>query len=160
MKVLKAYDFHRNDCTMDIECEHCGHVDVAKSAYNDDYYRNKVVPDRHCPKCGKNSAGKTKDDAAAEPTRPETQEWIFWWALLSYDDQCYIKGKYFPEGENVNLTQQQQKAAWEQEIPIYLLQDEDWLNLAVDWLENTKRFSEPEIKEIWRQVYRIASEKM
>lgn len=95
-----------------------------------------------------------------EPTAPEVQEWIFWWALLSYDDQCHIKGTYFPENETVNLTQQQQKAAWEQEIPIYHLQDEDWLNLAVDWLENTKRFSEPEIKEIWRQVYRIASEKM
>lgn len=58
MKVLKAYDFIRNDCTMDLECEHCGHIDIDKSAYNDEYFRNHVAPDRHCHKCGKDSVGR------------------------------------------------------------------------------------------------------
>lgn len=58
MQVLRAYDFNRNDCTMDLKCEHCGKEVVDKSAYNDEYYRVKVVPDRHCPNCGKNSHGE------------------------------------------------------------------------------------------------------
>lgn len=63
MKVLCAYNFMRNDCTMDTQCEHCGHIEVDKSAYNDEYYRVKVVADRHCSNCGKNSAGETEEKA-------------------------------------------------------------------------------------------------
>lgn len=60
MYVIKAYDFFRNDCTMDLQCEHCGHMDTDKSAYNDEYFRNHVVPDRHCSKCGKDAGGMIK----------------------------------------------------------------------------------------------------
>lgn len=66
MRVLRAYDFNRNDCTMDLQCEHCLHEVKVTSAYNDEFYRVKVVPTRHCPKCGKNSAGNImpRDTAA------------------------------------------------------------------------------------------------
>lgn len=66
MHVLRAYDFIRNDCTMDLKCEHCGHESVDKSAYNDEYYRLKVVADRCCPSCGKDAAGLTKTDKKAK----------------------------------------------------------------------------------------------
>lgn len=60
MKVIRAYDFYNNDCTMDIQCEHCGNTHKDTSAYNDSYYRNQVVPLRFCPACGFNASGKTK----------------------------------------------------------------------------------------------------
>lgn len=60
MQVLRAYNFLRNDCTMDEQCEFCGHVHVNKYAYNDEYYRVEVVPAKYCPNCGKNSAGQLK----------------------------------------------------------------------------------------------------
>lgn len=52
MKVINIYNIFRNDCTMDCECEHCGHVEVDNSAYNDNYYIKTVVPNRHCKNCG------------------------------------------------------------------------------------------------------------
>lgn len=55
MKVIKIYDIFRNDCTMDCQCEFCGHIDIDKSAYNDDYFRNTVVPKRSCSACGKST---------------------------------------------------------------------------------------------------------
>lgn len=58
MKVVRAYDFFNNDCTMDTQCEHCGHISKDMSAYNDSYYRNEVVPKRFCSVCGKNAEGK------------------------------------------------------------------------------------------------------
>lgn len=63
MKVINITDIHRNDCTMDTQCEHCQHIDVDKHAYNDYNYIHKVVPDRYCPNCGLNAKGEkeTKD---------------------------------------------------------------------------------------------------
>ena len=46
MKVVRIYDLHRNDCTMDCKCERCEKIDKDTSAYND------VVPNRYCPSCG------------------------------------------------------------------------------------------------------------
>lgn len=51
---------YRNDCTMDCQCEHCNHIEVDKSAYNDNYYIYSVVPDRYCTKCKKNTEGHFK----------------------------------------------------------------------------------------------------
>lgn len=51
MKILRAYDFSNNDCTMDTECEHCGYVCKDKDAYNDHNYIYNVVPGRYCPHC-------------------------------------------------------------------------------------------------------------
>ena len=58
MKVIKVYDLFRNDCTMDCECENCGHIHIDKSAYNDANYIQNVVPDRYCPKCHLNAKGE------------------------------------------------------------------------------------------------------
>ena len=66
MQVIKAYNFLRNDCTMDEECEWCGFVYIDRYAYNDEYYRTHVVPDRCCSKCGKNSKGQTHEDKLRE----------------------------------------------------------------------------------------------
>lgn len=60
MKVLNIRDIMRNDCTMDIQCEHCGHIEVDKSAYNDSNYIHNVVPDRYCPHCNLNAKGEPK----------------------------------------------------------------------------------------------------
>lgn len=59
MKVIRIRDMIRNDCTMDLECEHCGHEQEDRSAYDDRFYINAVVPkERYCDKCKKNSAGE------------------------------------------------------------------------------------------------------
>lgn len=62
MTVIKIYDFHRNDCTMDCQCEHCGKVEVDKYAYNDSNYIHNVVPARFCPNCGLNTKRELKPD--------------------------------------------------------------------------------------------------
>lgn len=66
MKVISTYNHVVNDCTMDCLCEFCGHIDVDKSAYNDDNYINNVVPERKCPSCGK-SVIEHKDDLIKKP---------------------------------------------------------------------------------------------
>lgn len=62
MKVVKIYNLMRNDCSMDLECEHCGHKAVDNSAYNDSYYIHTVVPQtRYCIECEKNSLGELRE---------------------------------------------------------------------------------------------------
>ncbi|GAC1661330.1 MAG: hypothetical protein NVS9B7_29290 [Flavisolibacter sp.] len=60
MKVIKIYDLHRNDCTMDCQCEHCGEIYKDTSAYNDYNYIFNVVPQMYCGKCDLNSKGIPK----------------------------------------------------------------------------------------------------
>lgn len=60
MKVIKIYDLYRNDCTMDCQCEHCGHIDIDTGAYNDSNYVYNVVPSRFCSACDINSKGEKK----------------------------------------------------------------------------------------------------
>lgn len=69
MKVTAIKNLMRNDCTMELECEHCGHEQDDKSAYNDNYYINNVVPaERYCDKCKKNTAGNEKPIRSTEQT--------------------------------------------------------------------------------------------
>lgn len=58
MKAINAFNFSRNDCHYEIECEHCGNKEIDKYGYNDEYYRVKVIPAKHCSKCGKDSKGE------------------------------------------------------------------------------------------------------
>lgn len=59
MKVARGRDLVRNDCTMVLVCEHCGHIQDDRSAYNDHYYIYTVVPkERYCDECGKNAVGE------------------------------------------------------------------------------------------------------
>lgn len=61
MKVKRIFGLYRNDCKMDLECEHCGHEQVDKYAYNDNYYINAVVPkERYCDNCKKNTEGEER----------------------------------------------------------------------------------------------------
>ena len=54
MKVIKRYNQHRRDLTIDMECEACGATDSG-SAYDDTNFWVNVVPNINCPKCGKSS---------------------------------------------------------------------------------------------------------
>jgi hypothetical protein len=60
MKVIAIKNLHRNDCDMDIQCEHCGAKETDTSAYNDHNYIHNVVPGFHCKKCGKNAKGESR----------------------------------------------------------------------------------------------------
>lgn len=60
MRVIQIRNIFRNDCTMDLECRYCSHIEEDKYAYNDVNYIHNVVPSRHCPSCGLNEAGIQK----------------------------------------------------------------------------------------------------
>lgn|ERR1035437_1631654 len=66
MKVIAIKNLHRNDCDMDTQCEHCGHIEVDKHAYNDSNYIDNVVPERYCPKCKKNVKGEIEKERKFE----------------------------------------------------------------------------------------------
>jgi uncharacterized Zn finger protein len=55
MIVKKIYDRMRRDCSIDIECESCGHKDTYDSAYDDRNFWDNVVPGMKCKNCGKSS---------------------------------------------------------------------------------------------------------
>lgn len=92
------------------------------------------------------------------------EPWLFWWALVPTDEKKALKRKYFPDSAPAFptwLLEDEIRQAWEIEQPEPLC-DLDWLDLAhrtIDYpkivLSNTKQE-----REIWRQVYRIASEKI
>ena len=64
MKVIKKYNQHRRDLTIDMECEGCGAEGTYNNAYDDDNFWVNVVPSFKCKKCGKS----TKElGAAVEP---------------------------------------------------------------------------------------------
>ena len=93
----------------------------------------------------------------------ECQEpWIYWWELLTIDECKALKQKYFAESHpfwKASLLEPEIKIAWEQEKPDPLW-DEDWLRLANESLQPLRRNIREREKEIWRQVYRIASDKI
>jgi len=68
MKVIKRYNQHRRDLTIDIECEGCGEKRTVKNAYDDSNYWINVVPNFKCVKCG-----KTSYDLGVIPTDTETK---------------------------------------------------------------------------------------
>ena len=55
MKVIKRYNQHRRDLSIDMECEGCGAKDTDKSAYDDTNFWINVVPSFKCRSCGKSS---------------------------------------------------------------------------------------------------------
>lgn len=90
------------------------------------------------------------------------EPWLYWWELLPIEERKAIKQKYFAESWpnwKSALLEPEIKEAWEQEKP-EPIRDEDWLHLAIDWLEHTTMQDRRRIKEIWRQVYRIASKRI
>lgn len=63
MRIKKVTSQHRNDYTADMECEHCGHVQVDRYGYSDANYFDNVIPRQHCGSCGKNRAGELRKPA-------------------------------------------------------------------------------------------------
>lgn len=55
MIVLKKYNQHRRDCSIDLECENCGHKETDKRAYDDRNFWDNVIPNCDCEKCGKST---------------------------------------------------------------------------------------------------------
>jgi primosomal protein N' len=53
--VIKNYGFHRRDFYADMECEHCGHVEIKVSCYDDSYFHQEAIPNMICKECGKKS---------------------------------------------------------------------------------------------------------
>lgn len=60
MKVIKRYNQHRRDLSIDMECERCEEKQINTDAYDDTNFWQNVVPNFKCPRCGEstNSLGK------------------------------------------------------------------------------------------------------
>jgi predicted RNA-binding Zn-ribbon protein involved in translation (DUF1610 family) len=61
MKITKMISQHRRDFTDEMTCESCGHKEINKYGYDDNYYHSEVIPNMKCGKCGEStiSANKT-----------------------------------------------------------------------------------------------------
>lgn len=84
--------------------------------------------------------------------------WVFWWYLLPHMDRYTLGMKYFPNRESWPQ-QDEIKFIWE-EIKPKPLKEFDWLKLADLCLPVNKFCSLEHEREIWRQVYRIASQRL
>lgn len=65
MKIKSIVWQHRRDFSAEMECEHCGHVEMDNSGYDDAYYHNHVIPNMRCSYCGK----KAPDDYTPRETK-------------------------------------------------------------------------------------------
>lgn len=93
---------------------------------------------------------------------PCEAEGPYWWALLTKEEKVALKERYFPRSWpnwRGNLLDEEKHTVWEKERP-HPLQDFEWLALAEKIYGDIHLFNRKETKEIWRQVYRIASEKI
>lgn len=55
MKIKEITWQSRRDFNANLECEHCGNIELLNSGYDDSYYHKEVIPKMKCKKCGKNS---------------------------------------------------------------------------------------------------------
>jgi len=55
MKVIKRYNQHRRDLSIDMKCENCGSKQTDVGAYDDRNFWDNVVPSFKCESCGKSS---------------------------------------------------------------------------------------------------------
>lgn len=53
MQIKRITYQYRRDFKADYECEHCGHIILNKSGYDDAYFHSEVIPVMKCPECGK-----------------------------------------------------------------------------------------------------------
>jgi hypothetical protein len=84
--------------------------------------------------------------------------WIYWWLGLPPIDQRLLKLKHFPKSGRIIHTRQVEML-WRRVRP-GPLEPADWLKLADNVTANPSYFTRTQEREIWRQVYRIASEKI
>jgi hypothetical protein len=91
---------------------------------------------------------------------PCTEPWMYWWHLLPKEKKIALKQKFFPNSYPAlmtHLSEKEIKTIWEQEKP-GALDDDDWMELAA----NYQRYplGRDGTREVWRQVYRIASKRI
>ena len=55
MQVIRKYNQHRRDLSIDMECENCGNISSKTNAYDDRNFWDNVVPNFKCCECGKSS---------------------------------------------------------------------------------------------------------
>ena len=53
MKIKKITNQIRRDFWADMECEHCGNIDMNISGYDDHYFHTNVIPKMECKVCTK-----------------------------------------------------------------------------------------------------------
>lgn len=99
----------------------------------------------------------------------ECQEpWIYWWKTLSVADKIRLLHVHVPKltlgiaefgfgGELVDPVWI--RMIWEAKRPDPL-EDHQWIMLAFDTFACVGKYNETEDREIWRQVYRIASDRI
>lgn len=68
MKVIKRYNQHRRDLTIDMECEFCKYRATYKEAYDDTNFWVNVVPNFKCERCNNSSK-----DLGLEPENIHTK---------------------------------------------------------------------------------------
>jgi hypothetical protein len=88
--------------------------------------------------------------------------WIYWWKQLMYGQRFDLSLKHFgkpPEGFGEQLSNAELEFIWRQE-KLSPLQEYDWIELADRTFRDPNLFDEEQTKEIWRQVYRIAGERI
>lgn len=68
MIIKEITSQHRRDFVAIMLCEHCGHEQMDKTGYDDEFYHNNVIPAMICEKCGK------KADATYTPRKPKYSE--------------------------------------------------------------------------------------
>lgn len=79
------------------------------------------------------------------------EPWIYWWALRNFRNEC--------PADLMLITPAKIKEIWDRE-QIHPLQDYEWIELADLTFRGIDRFNDEQTREIWRQVYRIASQRI
>lgn len=92
------------------------------------------------------------------------EPWLYWWLWLPYPHRKRLIKQYFPDHQkrfpdSTFITPADQKTIWAKE-KAEILSDNQWLQLAQTALIYEEHLSSKDRQEIWRQVYRIASERI
>ena len=67
MKIKRIISQHRRDFRADYECEHCGHIELNGSGYDDSNFHVNVIPTMVCKKCGRTAPEEYRPLATKYP---------------------------------------------------------------------------------------------
>lgn len=89
----------------------------------------------------------------------ECQEpWIYWWKIITQDERKALQKRHFPSVFSF-VIDREIRIIWNLEGPDPI-QDSEWIELANAIFQKPVGCTPKEQKEIWRQVYRIASDRI
>lgn len=71
MELLRKTNQSRRDFDGILKCQFCGHEEVLKGGYDDEYYHNKVIPSFVCKECNKSTIS---ENDVVRATRPKYAE--------------------------------------------------------------------------------------